>query len=282
MYSAIFESDNGEKYVFGKSGSTMFDMDVGNGIPVNIETSQGFSQVGVSTQNRNVSGRVINVKGAIYANIEEKKNAMRRIISPFSSGRLLFENKYYTRVYVKNAPTFSPLKGNGKFSLQFFAPFPFFYDVNQQSTEIGAVKPMFMFPVNYSQSHKFGERGTERYKNIVNNGDTSVPFSLFLTTGGTSTNITISNLRTFKKLKLNGTLNAGEYIKIFRDVDNVLRAELTAEGKTDDIISWIDESSDLFELEAGDNLISASDDEGGASLTAKITFNPAVVSLYET
>ena len=51
---------------------------------------------------------------------------------------------------------------------------------------------------------------------------------------------------------------------------------------TSDIISWIDENSELFELEVGDNLISANDDEGGLSLTAKITFSPAVVALYES
>ena len=71
-------------------------------------------------------------------------------------------------------------------------------------------------------------------------------------------------------------------MNIYRDNDNILRAELTSDGNTSDIISWIDESSDLFELEVGDNLISANDDEGGSSLTAKITFSPAVVALYES
>lgn len=282
MYNAIFESDNGEKYVFGKAGSTMFDMDIGNGVPVNIETSQGFSQIGVTAQNRNVSGRNINVKGVIYADVEGRKRAMRRIISPFSSGRLVFENRYYTRVYVKNAPTFSPLKGNGKFSLQFFAPFPFFYDINQQSSEIGVIKPMFSFPVNYSVPHKFGDRSDTKYKNIFNDGDVKVPFSIYLHSSGQSTNIVIANLETFQVLKINGMLNAGDYINIYRDADNILRAELTSGGVTSDIISWIDESSELFELNVGDNLISANDDEGGLSLTAKITFNPAVVALYES
>jgi hypothetical protein len=282
VYSAFFESDKGEKYVFGTSGNTVFDMDVGDGVSVNIGTSQGFSQVGVTVQTRNVSGRNIKVKGVIYGDVQGRKRAMRRIISPLSSGRLVFNERYYTRVFVKTAPSFSPLKDNGSFSLQFFAPFPYFYDIDQVSLEIGAVKPMFTFPVNYSNPHKFGEKGNERYKNIVNSGDTSVPFSLFLTTSGTSTNITIANLLTFKQLKLNGTLNAGEYINIYRDNDNVLRAELTSNGDKYDIISWIDESSELFELEVGDNLISANDDEGGASLNSKITFNPAVVALYET
>jgi hypothetical protein len=282
VYSVVFESDNGSKYYFGKNGTTVFDMDIGNGVPVNIGTSQGFSQIGETMQNRTVSGRTINVNGVVYGNVQERKKTMRKVIAPFSCGRLVFDGEYYTRVCVKNAPTFSPVKDDGRFTMQFFAPFPFFFNINSQTSEIGAIKPMFSFPVNYAIAHKFGERANARYKNISNNGDVKVPFSIYLHSSGTSTNIVIANLGTFKTLKLNGTLNSGDFVNIYRDDDNVLRAELTSDGVTSDIISWIDESSELFELEVGDNLISANDDDGGFSLTAKITFSPAVVALYES
>ena len=282
MYSVVFESDNGEKYVFGKDGDTMFDMDLGSGVPVDIGTSQGFSQIGETMQSRTVSGRTITVTGTVYRDVQNRKKSMRKIISPFSSGRLVFCGEYYTRVFVKNSPTFSTVKNDGRFSMQFFAPFPFFYSVNSQFSEIGSVKPMFAFPVNYAIPHKFGERSETRYKDILNDGDVKVPFSVYLKSEGTSTNIVISNLTTFKMLKINGRLQHGEYINIYRDNDNVLRAELTSDGAKSDVIHWIDESSDLFELEVGDNLISVNDEEGGASLTAKISFSPAVVALYES
>ena len=282
MYSVVFESDNGEKYVFGKAGDTMFDMDLGSGVPVDIGTSQGFSQIGETMQSRTVSGRTITVTGTVYRDVQNRKKSMRKIISPFSCGRLFFGGEYYTRVFVKNSPTFSTVKNDGRFSMQFFAPFPFFYSVNSKFSEIGSVKPMFSFPVNYAIPHKFGERSASRYTNIFNDGDVKVPFSVYLKSEGTSTNIVISNLTTFKMLKINGTLQSGESINIYRDNDNVLRAELISDGVKSDVIHLIDESSDLFELEVGDNLISANDDEGGASLTAKISFSPAVVALYES
>ena len=128
----------------------------------------------------------------------------------------------------------------------------------------------------------FADSVNTRYKNIVNSGDVKVAFRLHLQTSGSSKNIIIANLTTFQTLKINGTLTAGEYINIYRDDDNVLRAELTSGGVTHDIISWIDESSDLFELNVGDNWISANDDEGGENLTARIIFNTAVVALYES
>lgn len=48
------------------------------------------------------------------------------------------------------------------------------------------------------------------------------------------------------------------------------------------MITWIDDESSLFELDPGDNLISANDEEGGKALIASFTFNPAVGALYET
>jgi hypothetical protein len=60
-----------------------------------------------------------------------------------------------------------------------------------------------------------------------------------------------------------------------------LVAEFSDADSTTDIISWIDEGSELFEIGAGDNLILANDDEGGESLTARFTFSPAVAAYYE-
>lgn len=282
MYSVTFQSDNGKKFVFGKDGGNVFDMDLGSGISTNLTTSQGFSQVGETVQAQSVSGRSITVNGAIYKNIVDIKSKMRSILTPLTSGELLFENKYYTRVFVKNAPTFSSVKNDGRFSMQFYAPYPFFFKKSGETVEIGKIIPRFKFPVNYAIPHKFGERSSDKYINILNNGDVEVPFSVILQSFAESTNIVLTNLRTFKTLKINGTLNAGEVLRIYRDNDNILCAMLMADETETDVISRIDESSELFTLDVGDNLISASDDEGGTSLNAIISFNSALVALYES
>lgn len=282
MYNVVFENDNGSKYYLGANGTTVFDIDLGSGVPVNIGTSQGVSQIGETMQSRTISGRTINAKGVVYGNVQERKKTMRKIISPLSCGRLVFDGKYYINVCVKNSPTFSPVKNDGRFTFQLFAPYPFFKSVNEKIEEIGAIKPLFSFPVNYATPHKFGEKSSTRYKNIYNDSDVSVPFSLHIQSSGTSANPVIANLKTLKTLKINGTLNAGDFIDIYRNNDNVLRAILTSDGVESDIIYWIDETSDLFELDVGDNLISATDDGGGDSLSAKITYNPVVVAVYES
>lgn len=282
MYSVLFEADNGRKYLFGEGGSTVFDMDLGAGVSVGIGTSQGFSQIGESVESQTVSGKPITVKGVVYGDIPGRKKAMRNALAPFTSGRLVFNSEYYIQVYVKESPTFSVIKGDGRFTMQFYAPFPFFYTMDEKAVYIGAVVPGFRFPVNYSQPHRFGTRAAARYKNIVNDGDVKVPFGLSIHSSGECANVTVTNLSTLAYLKLNGTLNAGESIRIYREDDGVLRAELTTDEGTSDAISWIDEGSTLFELDVGDNLISATDDSGGASLTASFLYREAVAAVYET
>ena len=281
MYSAIFEADNGQKYVFGKDGETVFDMDLGSGISVDIGTSQGFSQVGETVESMTVGGRTITVRGTVFGNVQSRKKMMRKVFAPFVWGKLTFEGTHYIRVCVKDTPTFSPVKDDGRFTMLLYAPFPFLYSVDDAHYNIGGIAPAFSFPINYSTPHKFGERGTEKYTNVYNNGDIAVPFAVYMETFGTSVNPLIVNLDTQEYLKLNGTLTTGDVANIYRDSNNILRAELTADGETVDILSWVDDGSTLFQLNPGDNIIAFDDDNGGSSLTVKFTFSPAVVAVYE-
>ena len=90
----IFISDNGQKFVFGTDNANVFDADLGDGVSVDIGTSQGFSQIGETLESRTVEGRTIPVKGTFYGrNIPAHKNEMRRVLNPLASGRLVFENQ---------------------------------------------------------------------------------------------------------------------------------------------------------------------------------------------
>lgn len=282
MFEVIFENDNGKKFTFGPNGCNWFGMNIGDGMEITLGKSQGFAQIGETVETQSVAGRSIDVTGQFYGDIAERKNSLRNVCSPLASGRLVFQKTHYIRVYVKAAPSFSAVKNNGLFKMQFYAPFPFFSAFSESYYRIGGVTPGFRFPVNYGKPHRFGTRDTERYVNVINPGDVRIPFRLVLRSEGVSTNATITNLSTFAFLKINGTINIGEYITIYRDNNNVLRAELTSGDVVTDVITWIDDESALFELESGDNLISANDDEGGAALVASFTFNPAVGALYES
>lgn len=282
MFETIFEADNGKRFVFGKNGCAYFGMDIGSGVDVLLGTSQGSQQVGETVESQTVGGRTINVTGELYGDIPTRKASLRNVCAPFTSGRLVFQKTYYIRVFVKTTPSFSSVKNNGLFTMQFFAPFPFYFSMDEKVFQYGTMVPQFRFSVNYSAPHRFGTRDTVRCMNIPNSGDVRVPFQLILSSDGVCANVTVSNLGTMSYLKLNGTLYAGESMKIYRDDDGVLRAELTTVDGTSDAISWIDEGSTLFELEVGDNLISVTDDNGGANLTAGFVRREAVAALYES
>ncbi len=282
MLEAVFENNNGKKYTFGPSGCTWFGMNIGQGVEVNLGKSQGFAQIGETVETQAISGRTIDVTGQVYGDITERKNSLRTVCAPLDSGRLVFNKDSFIRVYVKAAPTFSVVKNNGLFKMQFYAPYPFFSSITESYFLIGGTKKNFRFPVNYGKPHRFGTRSSERYVNVLNNGDVRVPYKLVLRSDGTSTNPKVTNMSNFSFIKLNGTISAGEYITVYRDENNVLRAELTSGSTVTDVISWIDDDSSLFELEAGDNLLSATDDEGGIALIASFSFNPAKAVLYET
>lgn len=283
MYSAKFEADNGMVFVFGKNGGNVFDMDLGNGVPVNLGTSQGFSQVGETVETMAVNGRPIAVTGVLFRDIDNQKKVMRKVFAPFVAGKLTFEDGHYTRVFVQDPPSFSSVKNDGRFTMQLFAPFPYFYGQNEERAQIGGIVPMFKFPINYAEPHTFGKMSEGRFSTIYNDSDVKVPYGFQIVVNGTSTNPTVTNLLTFEFLKINGTFKSGDVINVYRDDNNVLVATVTdGDGNVSDIISMIDDESTLYELAVGDNLISVNDDEGGVGMSASVSFKTVVVALYES
>lgn len=282
MFEAVFENDNGKVFTFGPNGGNYFGMNIGESVDITLGSSQGFSQIGETVETMSVGGKSIDVTGKLFGNIVERKNALRNVCAPFATGRLVFNKTHYIRVQVKSPPSFSAVKNNGLFKMQFYAPFPYYSTFGESHNLIGGIIPAFRLPVNYSKPHRFGIRSADRYTNIVNSGDIRVPFKLIFRSEGICTNPTVTNMTSFAFLKINGTLNAGEYITVYRDNSNVLRVELTQGNVVTDVIDWLDDESSLFELESGDNLISASDEQGGVSLVVSFSFNPAQAVLYET
>ena len=236
MFEARFENDNGSTFVFGIRGGNFFSMNIGEAITAAIGTSQGFAQIGETLEHMTVGARPIDVSGKLFGNIVERKNALRRACAPLSTGRLVLDDTHFIRVAVKAPPSFSAVKNNGLFKMQFFAPFPYFSEISESRYLIGGITPQFRLPINYSKPHRFGSKSANRYTNVINTGDVKIPFNLVIYCDGTSSNPVVTNLKTFEFLKFNGTLTAGEYITVYRDNGNVLRAELAQGSLVTDII----------------------------------------------
>lgn len=281
MYNATFESDSGIQFDFGMPNN-IFDMDLGSGVSVTYGTSQGFSQVGETIETSSVGSRQITVKGILLKDIYNQKKLMRRVFSPFAAGKLVMEDGKYIYVNVQDPPSFSPVRNDGKYTMKLVAAFPYFRDATVGTTQIGGIIPRFRFPVNYGEPHMFGEKIHSYYVTINNQSEVNVPMDVHIKVNGTSTNPTITNMLTLDYLKLEGTFAQGSVIDVYRDRNNILRAELTtSDGVTSDIIYRIDEDSTLFELSVGDNIIGANDDEGGMGMSVTIKYDVVEVAWYE-
>lgn len=284
MYKIEFISDTGVKFLLGADNGIVFDADALSGLSVELGTAQGFSQVGQTIESRSVSGASLQITGIIFRNVQNTKAAMRKAFAPFRKGKLIFDSSYYLLIEVKASPKFSPVKNSGAFSLELFAPFPFWRSVQTSAYGIGVIEPLFSFPVTYSSTdtHQFGSRSSGKFTNIINNGDVPTAFDLSIRTTAASTNTTITNVLTGEFLRITGTLNVGEVVSIFRDSSGQLTAVMTAsDGTVTDIISRIDDDSNFYELAVGDNLVLASDDEESGGLIVDISFDPAVGGVYE-
>jgi hypothetical protein len=282
VYNAKYVSNTGETYDFGVAGSTVFDMDIGNGLSVDISTSQGFAQMGESVEAQKVSGKPIKVKGVVYKDVSNRRKMLRDVFSPFTNGRLSFDNGYYIDVYVKDTPTFSPVKNDGRFTMLLYAPFPFFSKADSGKVEFGEVAPAFSFPVNYVVPHAFGFKGFSTEKIVNNDGNVPVSFNVSFETTGKVTNIAVTDLDTGEFLRVKGDLLSGQKIVLNRSTEGVLEALLIDGNKTTDIINRIDENSTLEKLKKGANRFKITDEfSDGGMLIADFTYNTAVTSIYE-
>lgn len=282
MYNCKFIADNGNTFLLGADNNIVFDMDGGNGLSVSTSLSQGFNQIGQTVETRAIEGKPLSIKGKIFRNIPETKAALRKAFAPFQRGKLIFDNRFFVDVEVKDSPSFSPVRTNGTFTMQLFMPYPFWRSMDEKSFPIGGITPAFSFPINYETPHNFGIASVQKYINIYNDGDIPAPYSVMFTAYAAISNIKLENIKTREFLKLNGTLNIGERICVYRDRSNQLTAEKVAvTGEVENINGWVDDDSNLYTLNVGDNLISATDDAGGENLTTHVSFSPAFGGVYE-
>lgn len=277
-----FESDGGKRFAFGKAGSNTYGMSLGNGMDMALGTSQGFSKIGETVQTQSVAGRIIDVKGEFYGTkIAERKDALRNVCAPLTAGKLFFWGKWFIRVFVKSAPTFSPKRGDGRFMMQFYAPFPFYSQMQEKSYSIGEVTKQFRLPINFSKPHRFGTTSTAKATDVNNDGDVPVKFRVDIHARGICTNVTITDLNSRKMMRINGEIGAGDQVAVYQDDNGALRAELHRNGEPIDILGRIDDDSNLFQLQPGENLLAATEDGGNGAMTVRFSFHPARAVLYE-
>ena len=150
--------------------------------------------------------------------------------------------------------------------MQLFAPYPFWRKTEPTVLEIDT------------------ENAPSSVYTLTNNGDIDVPYNKITIeeTAPDSQDITITNTATNEYLKFNLELLPDQIIELYRDSNNVLRADLIENGVRTDILYAIDAGSTLWTVHVGDNPYSITSSNSGGYLQISIEINEVVGGVYET
>ena len=242
-------------------------------------SSQGFEQVGESVDSMSVGSRQIGLIGRIDNFTGEQLQALNTAFLPMTTVRLYFEEKYWIDAVIKEAPVFTYSLRTVLFAVQLLAPYPYWKSVKEHYYKLGGSTGGFNFPVSYDTPHNFEQFNETLFLNCVNRGNTRVDYSAEIRcTSGQAANITITNAGNQKFIAVKTTLTAADTVRIFRE-NNILRVTKETAGQTSDIFSALDEDSNLFFMDVGDNVIRADKESGDGRLAVVIRFCDTVVGV---
>ena len=88
VFDAIFTASSGQSFSFGYKAGVLYSIDPIGDLPVELETSQGYQQVGATVESRSISGVTRTITGRILRNTAYLKRQLRDIFTPGATGRL--------------------------------------------------------------------------------------------------------------------------------------------------------------------------------------------------
>lgn len=249
-----------------------------DGISVDISTSQGAQQVGCSVDHQTLGARRIGLIGKIVNFSPAQLAQIAQIFLPMSTLRLTFEEAYWIDCVISESPVFSYDLKTVTFSVSLLAPSPYWKAVKINSYQLGGLTGGFTFPVNFSQRnpHSFGKRAALLYLNCKNRGNAVTDYMARIRcSSGEAAGVILVNAQTQQFLEISTGLVAGDVLEIYQE-NGILRATKTSAGMVTDVFADLNEDSDLFYMNVGDNVLRADVIEGEALLEVTIRFYDAV------
>ena len=279
MYKARIVTNSNKSIGFGPEYGSVFDISPLSGSDVKINTSQGFQQIGVTVESQSVEGISRTIKGTFIGSDYSVEKSMLDVLPVFTQGRLYFNEDYYTDIVIKKAPTIIRRGRKVTFTMMVFCRDPFWYSVDGAKYDIGVYTPVFRFPTSFD-SHIFAVRNPSSFVDCYNSGSVRVPYTLSLTCDSTIENPGIINANTLEYMKLNFTMTAGDRISVYRD-NGRLKVVLNRQGEDSDIFYSLDEESNMFWINPGENVVRLTADTGLSNLYGGISFNPAYMGVID-
>jgi hypothetical protein len=240
-------------------------------------TSQGFQQIGVTVEGQNVGSVRRTITGTILNKSTEAK--MLSVLPVFTTGRLYVNDARFCNITVNKTPEIRTSKlGKKTFSMQVFCDTPFWSNANDNSYIVSNYKKSFSFPVTYD-SHTFAVRTENAFVNCFNGGDISVPLTCEFTADAEVENYGVINIRTFEELRFEDVLKVGEKAKLYYENGRIKATKEDADGNVIGILGKLTDSSNLFNVAPGDNILKISATSNEQFLKANIIFRSAYMGV---
>lgn len=273
MFDAIFKASNGLTFSFGYAAGVLWSITPLGDLPVELETSQGYQQVGAIVESRSISGVTRTVTGRILRNQDYCKRQLRDVFAPYVTGRLTVAGAYWCDAEVQRTPDISVLGLWPTFSFQLYCPDPYWHSVKELTVSTLSVMPTFRLPVCYDV-HSYGVREQANYLRIANTGLATQDWALTLEARGPVVNPGVKDSETGEFLRFVTTLQDGDKLRLYRE-SGQLKLEQIINGTGYDVFSTLDGSSTLWTLRHGTQAWQRTADSGTEWLFLTLTCSTA-------
>lgn len=273
FYNAKIVTNKGDVLNFGLDYGIAFDITPLSGMDIDIFTSQSFQQVGESIENSSVLGLTREIYGVIIDNEKTAQEKLLKIFSAFSSGRLYIGDRYCDFVTSKTPYISREKNGRLTFMTAVFCPYPFWLDEKSSEYTFGGIIPAFSFPVTYD-THKYSTRKPVETINCYNKGNVKQTIEIEFSTFAFVKGFGLRDSNTGKFIKINEEISGGDKVVVYQE-NGEIKVELIRDGVKSSVIGKLSNKSTLFEVEAGDNILTPFADVGVENLGVYVKLNPA-------
>lgn len=276
-YSLRYENDIGSIDFSVASGFVVEQATSYGAQNVDFDTTRSNREIGETLQHQSVSPKTLTIRGTLLGDCAAARDQMNHVLAPLAKGRLIYNNTSSMDVYVKTSPDIERYSANARFSVSFYAPFPYWVEKDKVNQVLVGYEPQFQFPWNISDPNPFymSKLAQVGYVTVNNDGEAPVGWTVNFLALLEAKNPYVKNIVTGEMVRVMRTMAAGEQVTISNEGEELSVTLTATDGTESDGFQYLDIASVPFRLQPGPNHIKTDADQGGDTLRASISFRPA-------
>ena len=285
--TVIYTNEKGGSIEFSKeSGLRITDIDGLSSNSISLSEATVSNQIGSSVTGKSIEAKDITINGRFKYDPQKRKRMLAVILPGLSATLRLINTDEDIDVYWKVQPKQTPQISNNvvwqSFQFVLRLPYPYARSFDSNVTDFNTLTPLHRFHRSYSSKtpFKLSSRNYQPLKEIYNKGSLDTGFvcrmvaeadeikAPKITLVDTQENISFPNL----------ILNVGDTLEV-STYENERYCHLIKDGKITNVFSYMDYSSNFFQLKPGNNVIRYSSSTNESSLDVRLSFDDTVAGI---